>query len=87
MNVLLAIGVLVFLACGNDDDDDNEAQQDCRICSFGLIVGEEVTAEYCDNGDGTITITANGEETTETLDGASFSEFINAFELLGATCN
>lgn len=85
VNVLLSLGVLVLLSCGGNDDS-NDVQQDCETCSFELE-GENVTAEFCDNGDGTITIIADGEEETESLEGISFAEFIAAFELLGATCN
>jgi len=84
INVLMAIGVLVLLACGNDDD--NNVQQDCKICSFGIDADLE-EATFCDNGDGTVTVKANGEETTESLDGASFNEFILALELFGGDCN
>ena len=86
LNVLMAIGVLVFLACSNDDD--NNVQQECQICSieFDEELGEGATIEFCDNGDGTVTITVDGEEETESLDGASFNEFILALELFGADC-
>jgi hypothetical protein len=84
-SVLMSLGVLFLLACGSDDDS-NEAQQDCQTCSFELD-GENVMAEICDNEDGTITITADGEEETESLEGATFAEFIAAIELFGGTCN
>lgn len=84
INVLLAIGVLVFLACGSDDD--NNVQQDCQICSFGFDAEVE-EATFCDNGDGTVTVKANGEETTESLEGSSFNDFIDALEFFGGDCN
>ena len=86
MNVLMAIVVLVFLSCSKDDD--NNVQQECQICSieFDEELGEGATIEFCDNGDGTVTITVDGEEETESLDGASFNEFILALELFGADC-
>jgi hypothetical protein len=86
ITVLLTIGVLLFFACGNDDDNNT---QECQICSFGIDeeIEEEVIVEFCDNGDGTVTIKADGEEVTESLDGATFNEFILALEIFGADCN
>ncbi|MEP0131847.1 MAG: hypothetical protein ABJJ25_10855 [Eudoraea sp.] len=80
---ILAIGVLGFTACSSDDD---EVVENCETCSL-TILDEEVISEYCDNGDGTVTITTAGVEQTEELEGATFDQFIAAFELLGATCN
>ena len=81
---ILAIGVLGFAACSSDDND--EVVENCETCSL-TILDEEVISEYCDNGDGTVTITTAGVEQTEDLEGATFDQFIAAFELLGATCN
>ncbi|MGB5359256.1 MAG: hypothetical protein WBN27_04860 [Eudoraea sp.] len=81
---ILAIGVLGFTACGNDDND--EIIDNCETCSL-MIMDQEVTSEYCDNGDGTVTITTAGVEQTEDLGDATFDQFIAAFELLGASCN
>ncbi|MGB5386856.1 MAG: hypothetical protein WBN20_08740 [Eudoraea sp.] len=81
---ILAIGVLGFTACGNDDND--EIIDSCETCSL-MIMDQEVVSEYCDNGDGTVTITTAGVEQTEDLEGVTFDQFIAAFELLGASCN
>ena len=81
---ILAIGVLGFAACSSDDND--EVVENCETCSLSIL-DEEVISEYCDNGDGTVTITTAGVEQTEDLEGATFDQFIAAFELLGATCN
>jgi len=81
---ILAIGVLGFTACGNDDND--EIIDSCETCSL-MIMDQEVVSEYCDNGDGTVTITTAGVEQTEDLGDATFDQFIAAFELLGASCN
>ncbi|MGB5228683.1 MAG: hypothetical protein WBN55_10500 [Eudoraea sp.] len=81
---ILAIGVLGFTACGNDNND--EIIDSCETCSL-MIMDQEVVSEYCDNGDGTITITTAGVEQTEDLGDATFDQFIAAFELLGASCN
>ncbi|PTM11690.1 MAG: hypothetical protein DA407_01105 [Bacteroidetes bacterium] len=82
---ILTVGVLITTACGGSDDDNNSSNQ-CQTCNqdFG---GENITSEICDNGDGTFTITFNGEEETEDLNGATFEEIIAAYEELGATCN
>ena len=80
----MAIGVLVILACSKDDD--NKAQQDCQICSFEFDTELE-EATFCDNGDGTVTIKANGEEETESLEGSTFNDFIAALEFFGGDCN
>ena len=81
---ILAIGVLGFTACGSDDNGDSI--DNCETCTLSIL-DENVVSEYCDNGDGTITVTTAGVEQTEDLDGATFDQFIAAFELLGATCN
>lgn len=83
----LAIGVLGFTACGgSDDDNDNESSIECQTCNLEFA-GENITSEFCDNGDGTFTITSNGEEETEDLNGATLEQIIEAYEGLGATCN
>ena len=81
---ILAIGVLGFTACSSDDND--EVVENCETCTL-LFAEQEVVSEYCDNGDGTVTVTTLGQEQTEELGDATFDQFIAAFELLGATCN
>ncbi|MGB5459227.1 MAG: hypothetical protein WBM91_11340 [Eudoraea sp.] len=81
---ILAIGVLAFTACGSDDNGD--AIDNCETCSL-TILEQVVVSEYCDNGDGTVTVTTEGVEQTEELGDATFDQFIAAFELLGASCN
>lgn len=85
MSVVLLGAILVFTSCGNDDDSSTPVT-DCQICNLDLL-GTIVSPEYCDNGDGTITITLDGQEQTESLDGVTFSEFITALESFGYTCN
>ena len=80
LNALL-IGVFAFNSCSSDDDSNDDSSSDCRICEVFTL-----TQEYCDNGDGTITITTNGQEETEDLDDATFAQFISGIELFG-TCN
>ncbi len=78
----LAAAFFAFTACSSDDDSSSTG--DCVVCQLDLF-GQMVSTEYCDNGDGTITI--DGEE-TEDLDGISFSDFISTQEsFLGADCN
>ena len=81
---ILAIGVLGFISCGSDDNGD--AIDNCETCSL-TILEQVVVSEYCDNGDGTVTVTTDGVEQTEELGDATFDQFIAAFELLGASCN
>lgn len=82
----LAIGVLCSISCSKSDDD-KKVLEDCQTCDLSLL-GETFTSEICDNGDGTITITAFGQEEIEDLDeGVTFSQFISEFEQFGATCN
>jgi hypothetical protein len=81
---ILAIGVLGLSACGNDDND--EVVENCQTCSLTIAI-QQVITEFCDNGDGTVTATTAGVETTEDLEGVTFDQFIAAFELLGSTCN
>ena len=83
LTIALFGATLVFTACGSDDDSTNSSNE-CKTCEIDLI--ETITTKYCDNGDGTITITVDGQEQTQDLDGVSFDEFISVVELI-ATCN
>lgn len=79
----LFLGVLAFTSC-KSDDDNNEPEQKCVTCEVPLI-GD---TEYCDNEDGTVTVTVDGEETTTSLNGISFDNFIEALEQSGQiSCN
>ncbi|WP_345275347.1 hypothetical protein [Litoribaculum gwangyangense] len=78
--------VLCFTGCGSDDDNKNVIEA-CQTCNLEIL-GETIISEFCDNGDGTITITAFGQEEIEELDeGVTFAEFIAAYEEFGAICN
>jgi len=86
---VLAIMAIVFVGCGSDDESTN---LNCQTCGF--TTGETVgaTNEYCDNGDGTVTVTVrNGlgqEVTTTTPLTSSLEEFIMALEeTTGIECN
>lgn len=80
----LVILALVISACSSDDD--NDSSNECQTCDQELE-GQNFSSEICDNGNGTYTITFLGEEETEDLNGASFTQIIAAYEALGAICN
>ncbi|GAA4942415.1 hypothetical protein GCM10023314_14430 [Algibacter agarivorans] len=73
-------GVLALSSCSSDDSKDASSSE-CKTCEIF-----SVTQEYCNNQDGTVTITTNGQEEIEDLDGATFAQFISGIELLG-TCD
>lgn len=65
---------LVFVGCSGDDDDE----QTCATCN---LLG--VNVEACDNGNGTVTVTAAGETevlSEEDLDGLTAAEYVAALE-------
>ncbi|MGB1307771.1 MAG: DUF6252 family protein [Oceanihabitans sp.] len=57
---------------------------DCQTCT---LAGIPIDTEYCDNGDGTITVTIAGNSTQADLGGLSFAEYIAEQENLGFTCD
>ncbi|MEZ4779649.1 MAG: hypothetical protein R2786_09740 [Flavobacteriaceae bacterium] len=84
-NLIIALLVLtVVFSCKKKDDDGGG--QACQTCTFDIL-GEDFTSEYCDNGDGTVTVTTEGQSQTTSMEGLTFTEFIAAFEQAGATCN
>lgn len=83
---LAAIVALVSFTACNGDDDNDEPEMNCRTCGLDFE-GTVINTEYCDNGDGTITFTTQGQSQTEDLNGVTFEEFIAGLELLGSTCN
>lgn len=78
------LGLLTFTSCGSDDDSNDGPV--CETCEFDVL-GIELVTEYCDNGDGTVTVIFEGVEETQDLEGTTFEEFISAIELSGGTCN
>lgn len=82
----LTMGALIFTSCSKDDDKNDSSNEECQTCNLEIL-GESITSEICDNGDGTITITTFGEEEIEDLEGITFAEFIATYEQFGATCN
>ena len=84
LTIALFATALVFTACSSDDDSTSSSNE-CKTCEIDLL-GTLTSTEYCDNGDGTMTVTIDGQEQTQDLDGVSFNEFISVLELI-ATCN
>ncbi|SHG57378.1 hypothetical protein [Flagellimonas flava] len=76
------IATVLFTGCSKDDDNGGGS---CRVCSIELL-GVNTSTEYCDNGDGTLTATTDGQEETVDLDGVSFDTFINQLDVI-ADCN
>ncbi len=77
----LVLGLLFTTSCKSDDDNGDTAPT-CETCE---ILG--ISSEYCDNGDGTMTVTTAGQEQSVDLNGSSFADFVAALEASGATCN
>jgi len=84
LTIALFATALVFTACSSDDDSTSSSNE-CKTCEIDLL-GTLTSTEYCDNGDGTMTVTIDGQEQTVDLEGATFDDFIAAVELI-ATCN
>ena len=71
--LLLSIGMISFMACSTDDDD-NLKNANCYDCAANLVVPLPVA--YCDNGDGTADVTTLGISETVDLQGVSFEDFM-----------
>jgi len=72
---LALVTSLVFVGCSGDDDGN---EQTCATCN---LLG--VNVEACDNGNGTVTVTAAGETevlSEEDLDGLTAAEYVAALE-------
>jgi hypothetical protein len=83
---VLALSLFVATSCSSDDDG-GEAGNECQTCVVSAL-GIDLTTEYCDNGDGTIDATIEGQTTTIDLpEGQSYSQYISAIESAGGTCN
>ena len=83
---MAVIAALAFTGCSSDDDSDSGGGNDCTTCELDVL-GTVISSEYCDNGDGTMTVTTEGQEQTVDLEGQSFADVISGLELAGATCN
>ena len=84
MLLMAIISTISFTACTTASEDGDENSDSCTTCTLILL-----ESEYCDNGDGTVTITAGGETTTQSLEGQSLDSFITALELVtpGLSCD
>ncbi len=74
---LMAIAGIVFTSCSSDDDENT-----CASCSLNVL-GTTVVTEACDNGDGTVRLTVNGETQTlsgDDLEGVSPAEYVQALQ-------
>lgn len=79
MSILCVICLSVlFVQCGGGDDEPTLSCEDCELLS--------VVTTYCDNGDGTVSVTLAGETTTLNLEGISFEDFIANLEMVGVEC-
>ncbi|MDO6675385.1 hypothetical protein Q4517_07455 [Tenacibaculum sp. 1_MG-2023] len=85
--IILSIAMLtsVVLVSCSDNDENNTT---CRKCVFERF-DQTLNTEYCDNGDGTITMTVEGGQTVtdEIPEGSSFEEVMKAVEANGSTCD
>lgn len=58
----------------------------CQTCTVDLL-GTAIVSEVCDNMDGTVSITVDGETQTQTLEeGQTYDQIIASFEIAG-NCN
>lgn len=71
--------LLAFTSCKKDDDSMEEDARNCVTCE-GSVLG---TIEYCENEDGTVSATVDGETTTFPLNGISFDTYINGLQGTG----
>lgn len=82
----IVAGTFAFTSCSKDDDAAGEKSA-CTTCSMSLM-GVEMSTKYCDNGDGTYTMSMEGEEMTQDLpEGMSFDEYIKTVESSGMSCS
>lgn len=80
------IATLGFTSCSSDDDNSDDGSiSECLTCDLDIL-GTVISSEYCDNGDGTMTVTTDGQEQTVDLEGESFDSVISALEQAGAAC-
>lgn len=82
--MLMAFATVFFAFTSCSSDDDGNTSSSCEICTV-TFEGSTSTTTYCDNEDGTYTITLeDGTETTQDIPGdVSFDEFIASQEQLG----
>lgn len=82
----LALACTVSLTSCNKDDDssDSNNNNDCITCTISQL-GITSSTEFCDNGDGSITVTVNGQSTV--VENTTISQASQALVTAGASCN
>ena len=80
----LILGLVFTTSCNKDDDGGKK--KDCETCELDLM-GTSLVSKFCDNGDGTMSVTVDGQTETTDLEGLTFEQFISSYEQSGATCN
>ena len=78
----LALNLIVLMslvACKKDDDAMEEENRNCVTCE-GSQLG---TIEYCENEDGTVSATIDGETSSIPLNGISFDAYITGLQSTG----
>ncbi|WBX73985.1 hypothetical protein PG913_01705 [Tenacibaculum pacificus] len=75
---------VAFVSCSDDDNNAEESVNSCKECE---MMGS-ITTKYCDNGDGTITVTVLGQETSISRlpEGTTFDKYIESMDTAGVTC-
>lgn len=73
---------ITFTSCKIDDDN----YRNCKTCENDSL-GALIISEFCDNEDGTVTVTMYGQtKIIELEDETTFMEYITAYEAAGGTC-
>ena len=80
----LILGLVLTTSCNKDDDGGSK--KDCETCNLDIL-GTPLVSKFCDNGDGTISVTIDGQTENTDLNGVSFAQYIASYEQAGATCN
>lgn len=86
--IILSVAMLTslaFVACSDNDDN----QKKCISCEYsGAGTTKPIKTEYCNNGDGTMTITVEGIQTvtSDIPEGSTFEDVIEAAKTQGTTC-
>jgi len=92
MLMAFAAGLFAFTSTScSSDDDGGGSSSDCITCSMDFE-GNEFETEYCDNGDGTatVTVTSGGQSVSQEQDipeDFTFEDYVDSQEQSGADCN
>ncbi|SNY94957.1 hypothetical protein [Flagellimonas pacifica] len=80
--ILSTISIALFFVGCSKDDDKGEKCSTCTVSASGI----SLTSKYCDNGDGTMTVTTGEETNTVSMEGLTFNQFIAALKESGVSC-